>query len=491
MKKKQAFNPFLPSYEYVPDGEPHVFGDRVYLYGSHDKFGAPIFCVNDYVCWSASISDLSEWRMEGVIYSRKQDPHNKLGIHSLYAPDVVRGNDGRYYLYYALDFKGEMGVAVSDEPASRFEFYGYVHFKDGHIWGSKSKEPFPFDPGVINDNGKIYLYSGFATKIPFFMTKFRNLTNEGGVVLELESDMVTIKSGPELLFPRKGKKGSFQGHSFFEASSIRKIDEKYCFVYSSEHNHELCYAMSENPKGPFTYGGTLIDLGDLFIDGNNDRNMDESHGTNYLGNTHGGLLKNGDDWYIFYHRQTNKSSYARQACAEKLRRNMDGSFAQSEVTSCGLNNGPLDGIGEYEARIACNLWSEYGTGRYDCFMHNYVFRKHPYFTQHGKDRDTNGNQYIANMRNGAVAGFKYFQLGEAQYICLEVSGKACGNVIVAVDSKFSDIVATIPINSTSMKTKKYSSTFLCEEKIAPLFFKFTGKGAIHFYSFALQMNIYV
>ena len=31
--KKQAFNPYLPSYEYVPDGEPYVFGGRVYIYG--------------------------------------------------------------------------------------------------------------------------------------------------------------------------------------------------------------------------------------------------------------------------------------------------------------------------------------------------------------------------------------------------------------------------------------------------------------------------
>ena len=49
----QVFNPYLPSGEYIPDGEPHVFGDRVYVYGSHDRFNAPIFCVNDYVCYSS------------------------------------------------------------------------------------------------------------------------------------------------------------------------------------------------------------------------------------------------------------------------------------------------------------------------------------------------------------------------------------------------------------------------------------------------------
>ena len=48
--KKQAFNPYLPSWEYIPDGEPYVFGDRVYVYGSHDYFNGYVFCMGDYVC---------------------------------------------------------------------------------------------------------------------------------------------------------------------------------------------------------------------------------------------------------------------------------------------------------------------------------------------------------------------------------------------------------------------------------------------------------
>ncbi len=58
--KSQVFNPFLPSWEYIPDGEPHVFGDRVYLYDSHDRFNVNNFCQNDYVCWSAPKDDLSD-----------------------------------------------------------------------------------------------------------------------------------------------------------------------------------------------------------------------------------------------------------------------------------------------------------------------------------------------------------------------------------------------------------------------------------------------
>ena len=100
--KKQVFNPYLPSWEYVPDGEPRVFGERLYVYGSHDAFNGPDFCVNDYVGWSAPLDDLSDWRCEGTIYRATQDPKNKDGKMHMCAPDCVRGTDGRYYLYYQL-----------------------------------------------------------------------------------------------------------------------------------------------------------------------------------------------------------------------------------------------------------------------------------------------------------------------------------------------------------------------------------------------------
>ena len=66
--EKQVFNPYLPNDEYVPDGEPHVFGSRVYVYGSHDRFNGKAFCVRNYVCWSAPVDDLTDWRFEGEIY---------------------------------------------------------------------------------------------------------------------------------------------------------------------------------------------------------------------------------------------------------------------------------------------------------------------------------------------------------------------------------------------------------------------------------------
>lgn len=477
---EQAFNPYLPSWEYVPDGEPHVFDGRVYVYGSHDRFGAPMFCVNDYVCWSAPVEDLSDWRCEGVIYRKRQDPRNPLGLHLLFAPDVCRGADGRYYLFYAFDFLGLMGVAVCDTPAGQYTFLGHIHHADGTLWGRRRGDAFPFDPGVLaDDDGRIWLYSGFYTPVPALLTGGRRLRNDGGVVLELERDMVTIRQEPRLLFPKKGP-GSFENHEFFEASSIRREGDTYYFVYSSRHNHELCYAVSRFPNRDFAYGGTLVSQGDLFRNGKEC----ERTAANYLGNTHGGLLYLGEDWYIFYHRQTNRHSYSRQACAERLRRGPDGSFLQSEVTSCGLNRGPLRGRGRYEARIACNLWSRDGTGRCDGAFSRWRLRRHPYFTQSRPDRERNGDQYIANMRDGAVAGFKYFALEESLSVRVGTTGTARGHMQVSGTQDFTSLWAEIPITGDA-EASEYVP-LAAPSGVHPLYFRFTGSGRLNFHWFELQ-----
>lgn len=479
----QAVNPYLPGWEYIPDGEPHVFGDRVYVYGSHDRFGGPLFCMNDYVCWSAGVDDLADWRYEGVIYRKDQDPMNKGGRRCMYAPDVTRGPDGRYYLYYAIDFLGVMSVAVCDTPAGQYQFYGHVKFPDGHIWGTRSGEPFPFDPGVLtDDDGRVWLYSGFATKVPAVASGFHDLTNEGGVVLELEPDMVTIKAGPDLLFPTKRLPGHFEGHAFFEASSIRKVDGKYCFVYSSQHNHELCYAMGDSPRGPFAYGGTLVDIGDLFLDGN----TDETRAVNYLGNTHGGIAEIGGQWYVFYHRQTNRHSYSRQACAERLERTADGGFRQAEVTSCGLNGGPLKGEGRYPARIACNLWSGKGTARYDIRFPRLRLAAHPYFTQEGKDGETADTQYIANLRHGAAAGFKYFDFRGLKSVAVELRGKAEGELLASGTPDFRTVAARIPVKLNASRWTELAGACQMPDGTGALYFRFDGAGSLDFRSFTLK-----
>lgn len=244
---KQAVNPYLPQFEYVPDGEPHVFGDRLYIYGSHDRFGGKEFCMNDYVCYSAPVSDLTDWRYEGVIYTRTQDPRMADGKHYLWAPDVVQGKDGRYYL-----------------------------------------------------------------------------------------------------------------------------------VYSSVSLHELCYAVSDHPDRGFRYGGVIVSNCDLFP-GRNGKPV------NCYGNNHGGLEKVNGKYYIFYQRHTNRTMFSRQGCAEEVRISEDGKITQAELTSCGLNGGPLEGKGTYPAGICCQL---YGKHTPTISMPYRMFRFHPYLTQDGPDRSS-------------------------------------------------------------------------------------------------------
>ena len=53
---EQIYNPILPLNVYIPDGEPRIFGDRLYLYGSHDRAGGTKYCELDYELWSAPVS---------------------------------------------------------------------------------------------------------------------------------------------------------------------------------------------------------------------------------------------------------------------------------------------------------------------------------------------------------------------------------------------------------------------------------------------------
>ncbi len=118
---RQIFNPYLPLGVYIPDGEPHLFDGRVYIYGSHDAADAKVYCPGDYNVWSAPADDLTSWRDEGTSYLRRQDPTNAGNRMQLWAPDVTKGPDGRYYLYYCFPFYPEIGAAVSDSPAGPFE----------------------------------------------------------------------------------------------------------------------------------------------------------------------------------------------------------------------------------------------------------------------------------------------------------------------------------------------------------------------------------
>lgn len=406
--KKQVFNPYLPSWEYIPDGEPYVFGDRVYVYGSHDFYNGYVFCMGDYVCWSAPVDDLSDWRYEGVIYPRNEDPLNKDGKMCLYAPDMTVGPDGRYYLYYVLDHVSIVSVAVCDSPAGRYEFYGYVHYEDGTRLGERDGDEPQFDPGLLTEGDTTYLYTGFCGK--------GDKSRTGAMATVLGPDMLTIIEAPVFVAPgcEYGEGTGFEGHEFFEASSMRKIGDTYYFIYSSVVMHELCYATSKSPTGGFVYGGVLVSNCDLHMDTYKPAGLPMAYGAN----NHGSIVEINKKWYIFYHRHTNGTWYSRQGCAEALEILPDGRIPQVEITSCGLNDGPLRGKGEYPAYIACHLFTDtpsvYVGGE-----------KFPRIMQDGRDGDEEPG-YIANIQDSATAGFKYFECEGIGEIRIKARGYADG-----------------------------------------------------------------
>ena len=157
--------------------------------------------------------------------------------------------------------------------------------------------------------------------------------------------------------------------------------------------------------------------------------------------------------------------------------NADGTFSQAEVTSCGLNGGPLKAEGEYGAYIACNLFSKKG-------VRFYTFKApagcHPYFTQSGEDREDNPDQYIANFCNGATAGFKYFDFAGNKKIAVTVCGNASGTLVVK-DGLDGNVVAKIAIKPCTTR-KEYSAEMNMTDGVRPLYFTFEGSGKFNFYA---------
>ena len=169
-----AANPYLPLWEYIPDGEPYVFDDpdnpgkqRVYIYGSHDILRGMRYCGRDQVVWSASVDDLNRWRFDGVIFRSILDadgkPLAKNGLADvLYAPDVAVKTDAdgkkTYYLYpnNTVPQRQSM-VAASDRPDGPFKV---VNWDPDHP--KNTVGDIKFDPGVfVDDDGRVYGYWGF------------------------------------------------------------------------------------------------------------------------------------------------------------------------------------------------------------------------------------------------------------------------------------------------------------------------------------------
>lgn len=469
--KEQIYNPYLPLYEYIPDGEPHLFQNRIYIFGSHDKFGDFHFCRNNYVTWSCKADDLSCWRYEGVIYHKNQDSNNLKGKKDLYAPDVVRGNDGKYYLYYSMNFTGKIGVAVSQNPQGPYKYLGNVSYPNKKEIGSKIKDHFYFDPAVINDDGKIYLLAGFGPSHWFPQIRLE-LKPDGLYLMELNTDMLTIKNAPIKVLEKKGKtEASFNGHEFFEAASIRKINGLYYLIYSSIQGHELCYAVSSNIEGKYQYGGVIISNGNVGYMGRKRKNA-----TYPLGNNHGSIIKSGEQYYIFYHRHTNYTNTDRQGMAERINIERDGSIKQVEMTSSGINPLPLIGKGIYPSSICCYLRPKHGNVFYPFFKTFWQKRTKTYITQYGQDSDTEETQYIRNIRNGALIGYKWFNLEKTKVINLIANGKGKGIVYLRESENGINLFSSeFQIDTTEKQKIEIIVSDLKSKTAFYLFFEMKGK----------------
>lgn len=408
------------------------------------------------------MDDLTDWQLHGVIYRKDQDPHNQQAMKELWAPDVCQGVDGRYYLYYCCAFVPEIGIAVCDEPAGKYEFYDYVRDENGEIWHSD----LPFDPGILyEDPEHIWLYSGFGTEpiqmpegisveMLKTMEQFQNLPDEvlEGMLAQIElmrspsehcsclrlgPDMKTVIAATPVAPVKKNAAGtSFEEHPFFEASSIRKIGNMYYLVYSSFQGNELCYATSRFADRDFTYRGVIISNADFGYKGNTKARA-------YHGNNHGGLVHVKDQWYIFYHRHTNKTMFSRQGCAEPVQILEDGSIPQVEITSCGLNNGPLPAENHYSAHICCNLMGPDGAFLID--NQNGMPENTPFITEEEREEGEK-NQYISNLQENAVCGVKYIKFQGEDQVVLEIRGK--GNIQVLLDDEEGTAIGEISVDDS-------------------------------------------
>lgn len=448
--KNLIFNPYLPPWEYIPDGEPRIFGDRLYIFGSHDIFGGEWYCQGDYVSWSAPLSDLSDWKCSGTIYKKDSDPRPG----NLFAPDCVKGFDGRYYLYYSKDDSSVISVAVCTTPDGEYKYLGDVHYENGKILGGDEGEYFMFDPSVLIDGERIWLYSGSSQRDTTTKIK-RNMA--GCTVSELCPDMLTVKTPPKVVLPGTD---DWSADTFFEAPSARKIGDFYYIIYPVMNGSGLYYSKSLYPDRDFLPGGCIISTAGIGEDGHSLENPAYP-----VGNEHGGLAQINGKWYIFSHRNTNKTGYSRQGTANPVTIRPDGTIERAVHTSCGLFGKPFPQKGQYPAYSACVLFG----------------KSSPFITQSGADGDKYCEHFIKNISDG-VAGFRFFDFSGGDYtVTVTVRGK--GRVSLSTGEK------SAPVTSAEFSFENFKKIRLsCNIPFGthPLYFTFYGEN-IDFMSFEIDI----
>ena len=490
-------NPYLPLWEHIPDGEPYVFEDpdqpgkyRVYIYGSHDS-RITDYCGREQVVWSASVDSLNNWRYDGEILAvsknAKGELINKDSLADvLFAPDVtlVTDKDGKktYYLYPNDQHGGRNGlIAKSDRPDGPFEVCNWSKNDPNATDGVLA-----FDPGVfVDDDGRVYGYWGFG--------------ESNGAELD-PATMATVKPGTKIvnhMISGYKEPGQFR---FFEASSIRKIKDKYVFIYSRfteegefglpTTNYTLAYAYSDKPLGPWTYGGTIID----------GRAREKDEQGNVIasatpdGNTHGSICEINGQWYVFYHRQSGLNEFARQAMVApitvKVEEGEGGKveISEGEYTSEGFALNGLNPLERHSAGICCwytgpkvaiHEWPN------NTFYGSYVEASYGTDDKFAAPYDIRNNtNYVVNNTDGSIVGYKYFNFDatkgrkDVQLILRLIPEGVNGTITIMADrpwaSQGGKALGTIELKADMPQVPTETFTQL------PALGELTGKHAIFF-----------
>lgn len=311
-----AQNPLIRD-QFTADPSARVFGDKVYIFPSHDilategKGRKDWFCMEDYHVFSSS--DLTHWTDHGIIVEQNKVNWVKPNSYSMWAPDCVERN-GKYYFYFpsipkdSINYKKgfTVGVAIASKPEGP-----YV------LEPNPIKSVRGIDPNVfIDKDGQAYLYWSqgniYAARLKESMT-------------ELDSEVKILGD-----LPSKGLK---EGPYMFERNGI------YYLTYPHVENkiERLEYATSDNPLGPFKVTGVI---------------MDESP-TGCWTNHHS-IIEFKKQWYLFYHHNDLSPQFdkARSIRADYLNFNPDGTIQKVIPTLRGV------GITKATAQIEIDRYSE-------------------------------------------------------------------------------------------------------------------------------------
>jgi beta-xylosidase len=316
---------------YTADPSAHVFNGKIYIYPSHDSdAGIPEndngdhFAMRDYHVFSMDDID-GEVIDHGVVLDIKDIPW---AGRQLWAPDVAYKN-GKYYLYFPLKDKTDIfriGVAISDKPEGPF-----VPQSDP-IKGSYSIDPAVWDDG----DGNFYMYFGGLWGGQ--LQRYRNnkaiecghepADDEPALcarVVKLTDDMLEFAEEPRdvLILDEKGEPLKADDHKrrYFEAPWMHKYNGKYYFSYSTGNTHLICYAIGDNPYGPFTYQGVIL--------------------TPVVGwTTHHSIVEFRGKWYLFHHDSvpSGGKTWLRSMKVVELEYNEDGTIKTQKEHLCPPHN---------------------------------------------------------------------------------------------------------------------------------------------------------